>query len=122
MKAWKSGNGVVVAEGEEEKGLEIHGVLENAAIAIVAENDLFDLCEEQRILRVFGEMRKIHSVVPGPHQHVVARDERGLAGFQLDGALGNHEESAADPPIGSKLAFGDELNGEARERRRVERF
>lgn len=113
---------MVVAEGEEEEGLEIHGVLENAAIAMVAEYDLFDLREEQRVLRVFGEMREIHSVVPGPHQHIVTRHERGLAGLQLDGSLRNHEESASNPPIGAKLAFGDELNGKARERRRVERL
>lgn len=47
---------MVVAEGEEEEGLEVHRVLENATIAMVAENDLLDLREEQRILRVFGEM------------------------------------------------------------------
>lgn len=72
MKGRNSGNGLVVAEGEEKEGLEVHGVLESAAIAVVAEDDLFDLREEQRILRVFGEMREIHGLVPRPHQHVAA--------------------------------------------------
>ena len=113
---------MVVAEGEEEEGLEIHRVLENAAIAIVAEDDLPHLREEQRVLRVFGEVGEIDGAVPRPDQHVAARRQRGFAGGQLDSALGLHEQPATDPPVGAKLAFGDELDRQAGERRRVERF
>lgn len=87
MKEMSKEYSLLILHNEEKEVIDVHWVVDDSTILVLAENDLVHMGEQHVILSLFGEMNKGHALIPVDCQNVIAENlsrfailEKNLAG------------------------------------------